>query len=102
MPGVPGYPVWPGPGFGPSNGMGLTSMILGIVGIVLFCLWPVTPIVGGVAVVLGILGRKKARRGEATNGGQALAGIICGAVAFVIGVAIVAAVVFAMATDSAS
>ena len=41
---------------------------------------------GIAAVVLGWLGKQKADRGEATNRGQALAGLICGAIAVVIGI----------------
>lgn len=82
----PGY-GWPGMPMGPSNGMGTTGLVLGIVSAVGFCLWPVAIITGILAVIFGGIGRGKARRGEATNGGQALAGIICGAVGTALGVA---------------
>ncbi|MBO7939207.1 hypothetical protein ABZX99_24155 [Streptomyces antibioticus] len=80
-----GYPGWPGPG-GESNGMGITGLVLGIVSAVVFCLWPAAIALGIMGVVFGAIGRGKARRGEATNGGQALAGIICGTVGIVLGV----------------
>ncbi|MBP5936510.1 DUF4190 domain-containing protein [Streptomyces sp. LBUM 1476] len=84
-PGLPhpsGFPVTP-PYYGwpstpPSNGLGTSAMITGILAALGFCLWPVAFVLGILGVVLGILGRRKAARGEATNGGQALAGIICG------------------------
>ncbi|POX50186.1 DUF4190 domain-containing protein [Streptomyces sp. Ru72] len=93
-PGYPGYGAaygsqgagygWPGMPLPPSNGMGIASLVLGVISLVLFCLGPVAMIGGVLAVILGILGRRKARRGEATNGGMALAGLICGAVGFVL------------------
>jgi hypothetical protein len=39
-------------------------------------------------VVFGMVARQRARRGQATNAGQALAGIICGVVGIVVAVAI--------------
>ncbi len=82
-----GYPAQPGygaPGYGwpgmrpAENGMGITAMVLGIVSAGGFCLWPAALLVGPLAIVFGAIGRAKAKRGEATNAGQALAGIICG------------------------
>ena len=35
-------------------------------------------LLGIAAIVLGVLGRKRAARGEATNGGMAVAGIVLG------------------------
>ena len=74
----------------PRNGMGVASLVLGIASILVvpFLLVPAV-----LAVVLGVLGRKRARRGEATNGGVALAGIITGAFGIVFFGAIVALVV---------
>ncbi|MFG1667187.1 DUF4190 domain-containing protein [Streptomyces sp. Y7] len=60
--------------------------MLGIISAVIFCLWPVAIVVGVLAVIFGAVGRGKARRGEATNPGQALAGIICGVAGVALGV----------------
>ncbi|MET9549702.1 DUF4190 domain-containing protein [Streptomyces sp. NPDC006627] len=82
---MPGY-GWPAMPMAPANGMGVTGLVLGIIATVGFCLWPLAIVLGILAVIFGAVGRGKARRGEATNGGQALAGIICGAVGIVLAV----------------
>ncbi|WP_306333327.1 DUF4190 domain-containing protein [Streptomyces sp. KL118A] len=95
-PGYPGHPGyqggpgygWPGMPMAPANGMGVAGLVLGIIAAVGFCLWPLAIVLGILAVIFGAVGRGKARRGEATNGGQALAGIICGAAGIVLGVAL--------------
>lgn len=84
--GAPGLYGWGAPGAGDSNGMGVASLVLGILADVLFCLWPLAVVLGILGVVFGAIGRGKARRGEASNPGQALAGIICGAVGIVLAV----------------
>ncbi|MEU3964642.1 DUF4190 domain-containing protein [Streptomyces buecherae] len=55
--------------------------MLGIVGLVLFFSIAFGIVLGALAIIFGALGRGKARRGEANNGGAALAGIIIGIVA---------------------
>jgi serine/threonine-protein kinase len=66
-----------------NNTLGLLGMIFGIVGIALaICYVGVAPGVAG--IVLGLLGLKKASEGQATNRGQAIAGIVCGAAAVAI------------------
>ncbi|MFF4049616.1 DUF4190 domain-containing protein [Streptomyces chartreusis] len=102
-PGGPGYPApgpggagyygWPGMHPMPSNGMGTAGLVLGIISAVIFCLWPVAIVVGVLAVIFGAIGRGKARRGEATNPGQALAGIICGAAGVALGLGMLVLVV---------
>ena len=59
----------------PKNSLGVWSLVLGIVGLVCF-----GPFAGIPAIITGVLGRKAAARGEANNGGLALAGIILGSV----------------------
>jgi hypothetical protein len=70
----------------PQNGFGTAAMVLGICSIVLSCLYGV---LGILAIIFGILGRKRVRRGEATNPGQALAGIICGSIGVTMSAALV-------------
>ncbi|MGW1772584.1 DUF4190 domain-containing protein [Streptomyces sp. NPDC002104] len=75
--GYPGYPVYPPR----SNGFGITALVLGIIAVVSCYLGL---LFGVPAVIFGVLARGKAKRGEADNGGMALAGIITGAVGIVI------------------
>ncbi|MEV5642531.1 hypothetical protein AB0L67_20500 [Streptomyces flaveolus] len=89
-----GYYGWPGMAPMPSNGMGTAGLVLGIVAAAVFCLWPLAIVLGVLGVVFGALGRGKARSGEATNPGQALAGIICGAAGIVLGIGFGALVIF--------
>ncbi|RFU83316.1 DUF4190 domain-containing protein [Streptomyces triticagri] len=84
-PAPPGY-RWPGMQPPPGNGLGTTSLVLGIIAAVGFFLWPLAIVLGVLALVFGAIGRQKTVRGEANNEGVALAGIICGAVGLGLGV----------------
>ncbi|MBA2809316.1 DUF4190 domain-containing protein [Streptomyces sp. KM273126] len=97
--GAPGY-GWSGMPLAPSNGMGIASLTLGIIAAVGFCMWPLSIVLGVLGVIFGVIGRAKAGRGEATNPGQALAGIICGAAGIVLG-ALVFVLIVAVSDDSA-
>ncbi|MEV3858365.1 DUF4190 domain-containing protein [Streptomyces sp. NPDC050095] len=79
---------WPGGGMQmpPSNGLGTTGMVTGIVSVATFMAWPAAIVLGILGIVFGAIGRSKAKRGEATNGGQALAGIICGSIGLALAV----------------
>lgn len=75
------------PGAGPKNGAGTTALVTGIIGALsaVFLGWVVVGIIFGIplgiaALIFGIIGRGKARRGEATNGGAAMTGLILGIV----------------------
>ncbi len=105
--GYPHQPGYGGPGYGwppmapqPMNGMGTASLVIGIVSVVFSCLWPVAIILGILAVVFGLVSRQRARRGQATNAGQALAGIICGVVGIVLAVAIGVVIIVSAARGS--
>ncbi|MFG3696896.1 DUF4190 domain-containing protein [Micromonospora sp. NPDC047620] len=86
----PPPPMYPNAGFagkGPGqqqNTLGLVSMILGIASIPLVCCYLGIPL-GIAAVVTGWMGKQKAAQGLADNQGQALAGLICGAIGAVLG-----------------
>ncbi|MFF7727607.1 DUF4190 domain-containing protein [Streptomyces sp. NPDC008001] len=90
QPGAYGYPAAP---FymppAPSNGLGLAALVLGIVGTVLAPTVVLGAVLGILAVVFGAVGRAKVRKGEATNPGQALAGLILGGVGLVVTVLMV-------------
>jgi hypothetical protein len=64
----------------PQNGLGLTSMILGIISIPISCCWYISGVVGIIGLVLGFLGKKKVDQGLANNRGIAIAGIATSAV----------------------
>ncbi|MCG0067782.1 MULTISPECIES: DUF4190 domain-containing protein [Streptomyces] len=94
------YPVghgyaWPGMQPPPSNGMGTASLVLGIISAVGFLMWPVALVLGILALIFGGIGHGRARRGEATNPGVALAGIICGAAGIVLVLVLFALVIAA-------
>ncbi|WCN80773.1 DUF4190 domain-containing protein [Micromonospora sp. LH3U1] len=79
-----GYP--PAQGQGQNNTLGLVSMILGIASIPLICCLYLGIPVGIAGVVTGYLARQKVAQGQASNAGQAKAGLICGAVGVVLGI----------------
>ncbi|MEU9328547.1 DUF4190 domain-containing protein [Streptomyces canus] len=85
-----GYGGWPTPPMPPQNGMGVAAMVLGILSCALFCMYGILSLVLGVlAIVFGIKGRKRAQLGEATNHGQAQAGFIMGIIGTILGVAVI-------------
>lgn len=77
------------PPMAPRNGLGIAALVIAILGLV-FC-WSVIGgvVLGVVAVIIGIVGRGRAKRGEATNGGVALAGILLGVLAVIVSLAFV-------------
>jgi lysylphosphatidylglycerol synthetase-like protein (DUF2156 family) len=68
----------------PRNGAGRAAMIFGIlalicaIGFFLILTVPLAIVLGLLAVVLGIVGRSRVRRGLATNPGSAATGIVTG------------------------
>jgi Domain of unknown function (DUF4190) len=99
-PGQPQYPPAPGypaPGYGggpgdaggraPNNNLGLVALVLGIAAIPfgLCCGLFGTPF-GIAAIVVGYLGKTRADQGQATNRGQAMTGVILGAVGIVLAI----------------
>ncbi|MGX1274161.1 DUF4190 domain-containing protein [Streptomyces phaeoluteigriseus] len=72
-----------GPTTGYRNGFGIAALVLGILAVVLF--WTVIGgiVLGLLALILGILGHRRARRGLATNGVMAIVGAVTGALGLI-------------------
>ncbi|BBZ13930.1 DUF4190 domain-containing protein [Mycobacterium branderi] len=89
-PAPPHYYGYPPPAAIPRNGIGIASLVLAIVG--LLFVWSVAGgvVIGIVAIVLGFVGWARVKRGEANNGGVAIAGIVLGIVAILVGLAFAA------------
>ena len=77
------------PAVQPKNGLGVAGMVCGIVGIVLafipFAFFIALPL-GLLAMVFGGIGIRRARRGEATNQGMAITGLITGLIALIVSI----------------
>ena len=109
QPDVPAYgPSYGGPPPGyapvlPTNTKATAALITGITTLVLsWCCG--LGVLGLVAVVLGMKGRSEVRQSQGTQTGEglALAGIITGAIAVVIGLLVIALIVVVFATGSAT
>src|SRR5438093_2178190 len=71
------------------NGMGVTSLVLGVASLVAvasFVLFPVALVGGAIGAILGVIGLVRAGRGEASNRGQAVTGLLCSALALALAV----------------
>ncbi|MEV7015893.1 DUF4190 domain-containing protein [Streptomyces sp. NPDC093991] len=78
-----GYPQQAGTGER-HNGFGIAALVLGIVGALLFWTAIGGIVLGLLAVVFGVLGFRRGRRGVATNGTMAVIGAVLGALALVV------------------
>ncbi|MGX2994221.1 DUF4190 domain-containing protein [Streptomyces sp. JNUCC 64] len=93
-----GYPGGAGVGWGGGvpparDGLGVASLVLGILSVCVFVLWPLAIVLAVLAVVFGGVARSRASKGLAVNPGQALAGLICGLVGFLLAVLLGVAVI---------
>ena len=83
----PGYPVG-GPGGSPrpagNNGKATLALVCGLVGLII-------PLVGIVGIVLGVIARGEIKRTGQAGDGMAIAGIVCGILGLIGGVAFFAA-----------
>ncbi|WTO68319.1 DUF4190 domain-containing protein [Streptomyces sp. NBC_00209] len=99
--GYPGYPgygnPWGGPA--PANEMGIAALVLGIIATAGFCMYGLGIILGVLALIFGIIGRGRAQRGEADNGGVALAGIILGSIGIVVSAAFLGFFIWLVTND---
>ncbi len=106
----PGYgpaPYGPPPGYGypppPTNGKATASLIVGVASLVLsWCCG--AGVLGVVAIVLGVRARSELRAssGRQSGDGLALAGIITGSLAVLVGLAAIAVIILALASGGYS
>ncbi|PRH76206.1 hypothetical protein C6N75_26880 [Streptomyces solincola] len=106
-PGAPGgaYPA-PESGYGgpaqARNGLGVAALVCGIIGavsgVVPFLFW-LAGLLGLLALIFGLVGRGRAKRGEATNKGVATTGAVLGLVSLIL--AVVGVVIVVNAVDDA-
>ena len=81
------YPGYPPPPTAPKNGLGIAALVVAIIALISVFGGVV---LGVVAVILGFLGWNRAKRGEATNGGMAVAGIVLGFLSIIEAVVLIA------------
>ncbi|WP_179472388.1 DUF4190 domain-containing protein [Mycolicibacterium vinylchloridicum] len=84
------YAGYAPPPAAPRNGLGITSLVIAIVALLSSFSVAGGIVLGIVAVIIGFAGRSRAKRGEANNGGVALAGVILGFLSIIIGLAFIA------------
>lgn len=87
-----------------TNGLALTSMILGIVGVVMLICYGIGGLIGIVGAILGHVAKRQIRERQEGGDGMALAGIICGWIAAGISLLIIAGLIllFTVADTSGS
>ena len=74
----------------PKNGLAIASLVLAVIGLVSVATVFAPIGLGVVATVIGVIAHGRAKRGIANNGGVAIAGIVLGALAIVVGLAFIA------------
>jgi len=85
----------------PKNGLALAAMIVGIVSLVtLILVWFMAIPVGIVAIVLGVVARREASKRAGLGRGQATAAIICGSIALVLSIVVVALMVLVVVSGT--
>ena len=79
-----------------KKGFNITSMILGIISIVLFCLWYVSIPCAIIAIIFSIAGKKDAGRG------MGVAGLVLGIIALVLWLVLLILTILGVAAFSAN
>ncbi len=71
------------------NGLGVAALVIGVASLVAgisFILFPLALVGGLVGLIIGIIALSRGKTTGATNGGQALAGLICSVLALVLAI----------------
>ncbi len=77
-----------------NNGMAIASLVLGIISLLGICAAGFGGLLGIVAIILGVLARRKVKLGQAGQGGLAIGGIVTGAIGVVLGIVVIVYVVW--------
>lgn len=85
------YAGYTPPAAAPKNGLGIAALVVAIIGL-LTVFGGI--ILGVVAVILGVLGLGRVKRGEADNRGVAIAGIVLGVLGILVSIAVIAVAVW--------
>ncbi|MTE19368.1 DUF4190 domain-containing protein [Streptomyces sp. TRM43335] len=93
-------PQAPAPEPPPRDGMGIAALVLGLIALTLFWTVLVGVVLGVLAVVFGLVGHRRAARGEATNGWMALAGAVTGLVGLALSATLIAATLAFLNSDA--
>ncbi|MDQ3306466.1 MAG: DUF4190 domain-containing protein [Actinomycetota bacterium] len=83
----------------PSNGIGIAALVVGIISLVISWVPFLGLLLAIVAIVLGVLGIRKASRGEATNKGMAITGVVTGGLALLVGAFITISTIVLLGSD---
>jgi hypothetical protein len=78
---------------GRTNGRAVASLVLGIVSIPTCLFWPVSVVLGILAIVIGTMAKHDIAKGGYTNAGQAKAGVICGIAGITLSILLIVAVI---------
>ena len=76
----------------PGKGLGITSMVLGIISLVLFCIWYISIPCAIVGIILGCISKSHAKAVGMKNG-MATAGVICSAIAIALAILFIVLIV---------
>ena len=79
----------PAPPARPRNGLGVAALVIGVASLVAgisFVLFPLALVGSLVGLILGIVALTRGRDRGATNTGQAIAGVVCRALALIIAI----------------
>lgn len=93
-------PREPAPRPWPRDGMGTAAFVLGLIALVMFWTALLGVVLGVPAVVFGLVGHRRAARGEATNGWMALTGAVLGLVGLVLSATLIAAALTFLNSDA--
>ena len=85
---------------GNRNGLGVAALVLGIVGLVGGFIIPFSGLGSILAIIVGAIGLKRVKRGEANNRGMALAGLWLGIAGVALGFIVVVVIGVLMAASN--